>query len=291
MRDMLPQPCEPSRNTILGALPAWCLQMPVYQQSRRNPRFARQLAEVFDPLKCDPLRVSAREDGYYVIDGQSRVMAVRDYGGDPDYLLDCIIEYGLTLPEEVEIVVTQAPESRRSMRRLHAIEALHGVANPGAVGLVDLIGAAGLTVQWSGGKNSGTGLVAVGTVTRLRKEHNDARVTEALAILREAFTPDARGWGNLFIEGMVLFLASYADHQYYRRADLVLRLRRTGVDLFVRDTNKMQVVHRLKSLKPAALRALVELFNHGRSSRRLPDYDTLQKTTARVERDAADAAD
>ena len=59
------------------------------------------IAREWDDMKCDPLKINYRSDGYlYVWDGQHRLVALRIMG--VDYVL-CVITVGLTQEQEAEL--------------------------------------------------------------------------------------------------------------------------------------------------------------------------------------------
>lgn len=70
-----------------------------YQRPVQN--HVRTIAEEWDDMKCDPLKINYREDGnLYVWDGQHRLVALKIMG--IDYVL-CVITVGLTQKQEAEL--------------------------------------------------------------------------------------------------------------------------------------------------------------------------------------------
>ncbi len=70
-----------------------------YQRPVQN--HVRTIAEEWDDMKCDPLKINYREDGYfYVWDGQHRLVALKMMG--IDYVL-CVITVGLTQKQEAAL--------------------------------------------------------------------------------------------------------------------------------------------------------------------------------------------
>ena len=62
----------------------------------------RTIAEEWDDMKCDPLKINYREDGYfYVWDGQHRLVALKIMG--IDYVLCVVITVGLTQKQEAAL--------------------------------------------------------------------------------------------------------------------------------------------------------------------------------------------
>ena len=61
----------------------------------------KTIAQEWDDMKCDPLKINYRADGYlYVWDGQHRLVALRIMG--VDYVL-CVITVGLTQEQEAAL--------------------------------------------------------------------------------------------------------------------------------------------------------------------------------------------
>lgn len=70
-----------------------------YQRPVQN--HVKTLAQEWDDMKCDPLKINYRQDGkLYVWDGQHRLVALRIMG--VDYVL-CVITVGLTQEQEAEL--------------------------------------------------------------------------------------------------------------------------------------------------------------------------------------------
>lgn len=70
-----------------------------YQRPVQN--HVKTIAQEWDDMKCDPLKINFRADGYlYVWDGQHRLVALKLMG--VDYVL-CVITVGLTQEEEAAL--------------------------------------------------------------------------------------------------------------------------------------------------------------------------------------------
>lgn len=70
-----------------------------YQRPVQN--HAQKIAQEWDDMKCDPLKINYRENGkLYVWDGQHRLIALRLMG--VDYVL-CVLTVGLTQEQEAEL--------------------------------------------------------------------------------------------------------------------------------------------------------------------------------------------
>ena len=102
--------CKNALKTLMGGIPVGnkvFVLVPVedlcidesYQRPVQN--HVRTIAEEWDDMKCDPLKINYREDGYfYVWDGQHRLVALKMMG--IDYVL-CVITVGLTQKQEAAL--------------------------------------------------------------------------------------------------------------------------------------------------------------------------------------------
>lgn len=79
-----------------------------------RPHWVDTLTEKWDDDKVGVLLVSCRAEDhqYYVLAGNHRV-AAKQQAGEPDFLFDCKVHYGLTLPEEADIYLAQDAERLR----------------------------------------------------------------------------------------------------------------------------------------------------------------------------------
>lgn len=74
-----------------------------YQRTVQN--HVKTIAQEWDDMKCDPLKINYREDGFlYVWDGQHRLVALKMMG--VDYVL-CVITVGLTQEQEADLFGSQ----------------------------------------------------------------------------------------------------------------------------------------------------------------------------------------
>lgn len=260
-----------NQQVTIEWLRADTLLLPAYQRARMSS-WAKAIARDFDPDRLDPLRVSRRKDGDYVIDGQHRLIAVRDMLGWHDQNVPCEVHHGLTFDQEIKIFAGQTSTGRKQIRKLDEWHARYLADSPEALALVAAIEASGLVVQWGGGKKWPNGFVAIGVAEMLMDSHGAPLLTDSLAVLHEAFIGDPRGWGSEFLYGVHSFLRKHGDHEFYSRPELVQRLKQSGVDLVRAKINRVLTGLGFTDKRVAAGRAMLELYNFRRTTRKLPDW-------------------
>lgn len=93
-----------------------------YQQTRKVESTIRKIIRKFDATKLKVLLISFRNNQYNVLDGKHRILAVKqlkDMGRlevdkiSGDYMLDCLIYYGLTEEDEARIFAEQQDNTKR----------------------------------------------------------------------------------------------------------------------------------------------------------------------------------
>lgn len=125
-------------------LPVGELKFDQTVQRSLNPAWAAHIGKELDPDLIGILKVSRRRDGDYVIDGQHRVVAVRDHFGNNGTLIECQIFEGLNRADEAKIFVGTS-----NNRLLTALEKfLKGAIakDPTAVEITKIVESVGFTV-------------------------------------------------------------------------------------------------------------------------------------------------
>lgn len=77
-----------------------------YQADRLYTEHMHNIADNWDPIRCDVLRISFRDSRYYILDGKHRRGAALEKFG-PAFKIPCIVYTGLTYEEEAHYYHTQ----------------------------------------------------------------------------------------------------------------------------------------------------------------------------------------
>ncbi len=97
---------------------------PAYQRQLK-PNKVKSIADNFNPLRVNVVKVSHRGGKYYVFDGQHTTWAVKLRNGNQDTMIECKIYEGLTQEDEAELFarqfeLTTRPDANSTMKALYA---------------------------------------------------------------------------------------------------------------------------------------------------------------------------
>jgi hypothetical protein len=183
---------------------------PSYQRLTTVPasmRIVERIAQEWDWRLCSPLTVSHRTEcedpGYYVIDGQHRLLAA-EWRGDIE-ALPCLVSTFDGVEDEARCFVS-INTVRRMPSRLDKLHAECASGEAGAVALREVIEDAGLKLaRTPGWQTWRPGDVAfVGAISSAIRQYGRTFVSAALVNIYEAFGGQVLTSGKALFEGLVL---------------------------------------------------------------------------------------
>lgn len=162
---------------------------PRYQRSAETPQSRTMIAKMahgWDWRLCMTLMVSERDDRFYVIDGQHRLLAAR-LRGDLGLLPCCIMAFD-SVEEESQMFV-QANKNRKKLTTVDMFRAAVAAGSEAETETAQLIADAGLKVSDHTNRHSLApgALTIVSGVARALKVHGRPIVSAALTAMGEAF--------------------------------------------------------------------------------------------------------
>jgi hypothetical protein len=181
-----------------------------YQRSIENKSsegLIRRIAQFWDWSLCQPLVVSQREGGLYVVDGQHRLAAAIMRGDISD--LPCVINaYGTAAEEAASFVAIN--KQRRGLNAVDVFRASLSAGDTDAKAVADLISDAGLSiaphqnhVAWRPGM-----IYCIPTVQSAYRRHGRLVASSALCALSEAFDGQVLRYAGNLLSGLFQFYAS-----------------------------------------------------------------------------------
>ncbi|AHE55686.1 DUF6551 family protein [Sphingomonas sanxanigenens] len=176
-----------------------------YQRStdvRSSQRLIRKIAENWDWRMCQPLVVSRREGGFYVIDGQHRLAAAQ-MRGDIPFLPCCISTYASVADEAAMFVAMN--RTRKAICKLDDFHAAAAGGDPEAVTVRRLIEEAGFTVSRTTGSTSWVpGAIAfTESIKMILRKHGERVCANALGLMAEAFPDEVLNAGASTFRALV----------------------------------------------------------------------------------------
>jgi hypothetical protein len=240
-------------------------QMRVNPLAQRDLNQARvsKLAAAFDPEKMDAPTVNHRGDWYYLIDGQHRIAALKEWLSTwQDQHIQCWAYEGLSEAEEAEkfLALNDALPVRAFAKFKVSVHAGRDVEAD-----VDrIVRAQGLRIARGSG-----GISAVATLRRVYSGGGPAVLSRALRIIRDAY--GEAGLDGPVIEGIGLLCQRYDGDLSEQRAVERLSSVHGGVSgLISRAAQLRQSTGSAAAQCVAA--AAVEVINRGSGGRKLPGW-------------------
>lgn len=190
---------------------------PAYQRSI-NPGRVKQIAEHFNPLKVEPLKVSYRDGKYYIFDGQHTMRMLILRNGGEDLVVECRIYNGMTQRDEAELFAIQndfekAPDKNEKMKAL---------LTAGDIEIVELKKAvedAGFIFDFSKGQGYNK-IICCGQVYKIFKKARAADFAAFLGIIKQSWDGIPDSLRKEIIGGMWIF---YSTYKYELNANLAIK--------------------------------------------------------------------
>lgn len=194
----------------------------LYQREVDMKRVNR-IKKSYDACLVNPVKVSFRDNKYYVFDGRHTTMVeklVRAKG--KDVFVDCIVFSGLSRLDEMELFVEQNGESK-NVNINDKMRALFNFGDADVCGMVSAAQEAGVRVDFTRGQavDKVTALRALMTVyLKMQRE----QFVDMLSVLRQSWD----GIPDSFVREILLGAEKFYEAYYgeFKSKDLVSSLRR-----------------------------------------------------------------
>jgi ParB-like nuclease domain len=239
-------------------------QMRVNPLAQRDLNQARvsKLAAVFDPEKMETPTVNHRGDWYYLIDGQHRIAALKQWLSSwQDQQVQCWIYEGLSEVEEAEkfLALNDALPVRAFAKFKVSVQA----GRDTEADVDRIVRAQGLRIA------RGSGISAVATLRRVYTRGGAAVLSRALRIIRDAY--GEAGLDGPVIDGIGLLCQRYNGDLSEQRAIERLSSAHGGVSGLISRAGQLRQSTGSATAQCVAA-AAVEVINRGSGGRKLPGW-------------------
>ena len=180
-----------------------------------NSRRVREIAENFDECVANEPKVSARDDKYFVFDGQHTIAARKMLNGGKDLPILCKVYYGLS-PKEEAVLFAQQTGFAAKVYPGAKLRAMVFAGDPQAIAFLNATKSAGLTLSF----NQTRGLNRIGCVATAYSEFLSVGAdiyTEALRVIAKAWDGHKDSLRAEAILGVTEFVRVYHDGYDPRR--------------------------------------------------------------------------
>lgn len=230
-----------------------------------NPKEVERLIREWDERLLDPIIVSFRDGKFYVVDGQHRIVAMRQMNGGKGVMVNCKVYSGLTYEQEADLCY----KLDKAKKRLSLSQSTNALAEAGTDAEVAEVKrlVEGCGFVWALGKSHGkTGeIVSTRALMNAYRLLGGSAFSRMLSLAWETWKGEPRSLTAAVLSGMALFIKTYDteldDHAFIKRLAVVDpdEINRRGRADF--STNNA-------SLRFA--RVLLEKYNGQRGGKKLP---------------------
>lgn len=261
---------QPNRRpSKIRPVPLGKMRVPPALVTQREFRKAHgdRLAAELDLDKLGFPIINHRDGNYWVLDGQHRLYALKSFGFDDTYTIDCEVYEDLNDAEMAEIFL-----GRDARRAISPYDKFHVSCTAGRQRESDVrrtVEANGLKI--GRGKEDHT-IGAIGTLCKVYDRSGPVVLGQTVRVLKNAFSGDPRSFTPELIEGVGLVFNRYNGKT--NEKEMAARLAATSV---------RRVLHRVESLRErtgnqksqCVAATVVDIYNHGlgpRAKDRLPSW-------------------
>ncbi|MBV6343375.1 ParB/RepB/Spo0J family partition protein [Candidatus Magnetobacterium casense] len=209
------------RDNRISLIAVGDLQIDHYYQRPLSEEKANIITKNFHIDKVGVLKVSRRDGGYFVIDGQHRLAAAKKRGLTH---LPCLIYDDLGPDDEADLRL--AFNTRKVDATVDTFRLLLAKQDPTATAIQRIVEDIGLKISLSGGGHPNPRHIrCVGTLMRtyLQYKHGDQLLARVLMVSRRSWPHDSWGRSSHIIQGLTTFLSLYPE---LSDAALIDKLRR-----------------------------------------------------------------
>lgn len=163
---------------------------PAYQRPVNTARVNKIVRE-FNPALVNPIKLSRRDERYYVFDGQHTLMALLTRNGFKELLVPCVIYEGLTQQDEAFLFAQQTGVSQKVSSKFK-LRALYIAENPQVTDMYNIVNSMGFVFDFS--KQQGDRkIIAEAALWRMYQNSTRQEFIDSLEIVRNAwnFNPDS----------------------------------------------------------------------------------------------------
>lgn len=179
---------------------------PVYQRSIDNARVKKIIAN-FNPNLVNAIKVSHRNNQYFVFDGQHTAAALKINNGGKDLMVNCNVFEDLSEAEEAILFAEQTGISRKVDINTK-FKALYVANDLGIVEMYELTKKTGLYFDFSKSKATNR-IIALSKLNKIFKSVSASEYIEILSIIKETWNGMAESLDTEILGGIYLFCTTY----------------------------------------------------------------------------------
>ena len=179
----------------------------VEYQRPLNKQRIQSIVSNFDEHKFGVIKVSSRDDKYYVYDGQHRLVIIKAVNQGRDVLVPCEIHYGLTYKDEARLFAEQY-EGTKKVDAIYQHKARFEAGDIEIIKLKEIAEEAGFVLDFTTGKYKNK-IIATSKLLKVFKDLGELDFTRYMNIIRETWNGEMNSIDQKMLGGVWLFYKTY----------------------------------------------------------------------------------
>lgn len=222
----------------------------------------KKLVNEFDPGLIGCLIVSKRKDGYYVIDGQHRLFAIRKHNIKQ---VTCNVYHDLTPMQEARLFVS-FNNNRKRLTPSEIFKSRLEAGDPDALEVKSIVEGCGLILGINRRLSQNT-IMALTTTEQIYRQLGRAGLRRMLTLIKLTWDGAPESLDSHMLYGMKIFLAKAG--KLFTDDDFISKMKRFGASVILRDGYSMGNYSN-SVYTPYAL-AILKYYNQNRTKKRIPE--------------------
>jgi hypothetical protein len=253
-------------------LPVDILRIEAYQESRLDMLRAQSYANNYNPSAIGSVIVSHRNNNYYIVDGQHRVVATR-LRGNPNTIMCEIIE-GLTIEQECDLFL-ELNKNRKPIDYITRFKARVMSKEKKACDIYNMLESFGLEISKSKSKTSHSKILAISTLDEIYKSSGYNMLYKVLELITNTWNKSTISYSKTILSGMHTFLKSYKH--IINEKTFINQLQKIHPSVIIMEGNNDKVFSSISKSGYRYAKPILFYYNKGLISKKRLDESKLKR--------------
>lgn len=174
-----------------------------------EPSKIQNIVSNFDEHKVNAIKVSFRDDKYWVFDGQHTLASLKAINKGDDCVVRCEVHYGLTYEDEARLFAKQNDGST-NVDIAYKMKALKESGDQEILNIVDIVNSVGLEINFDKCKGINK-IIAVKKIRDIYRSLGEEGLRKVLYLIKETWSGDIVSLDKDILGGVTLFYKTYKD--------------------------------------------------------------------------------
>lgn len=192
-----------------------------YQRPVEPLKVGRIISE-FNEHKVNPIKVSFRDNKYWVFDGQHTLSVLKAINNGEDCMVWCEVHFGLTYEDEARLFAEQNDNATK-VNAAYKMKALYEAKDLETIEIKNIVESAGIEMNFSNYKGDNK-LIALTKARSIYRTLGHNGLKRVLTFVKQIWDGQSSSLEKDILGGMALFMKTYCNN--FNEDILVKNLRR-----------------------------------------------------------------